>query len=93
MKFINLFIMLILILVFVTACNKQAAVKKDISKDTTQTEKTSETQESPKGVAGEVTPAQSSQITNVGISDQELADLEKELNEEFIEDVEEIGFE
>ena len=90
MKLIKLMIILIIVMILVTGCGKQAIKK---------TSKTVESKDSTvQPIKEEVKTVTETKTVveeglDLGVTSDELDELEKEFNDEFVEDIEILGFE
>ena len=95
MKFTKLLVIILIIsLVLAVGCNKQAAKKETAANNAEPTETASENTETAPAQEPDKEQIQETQTgsADLGISDQELADLKSELNEDVVEDVDTIAF-
>ena len=93
MKLVKLIIILIIVMILVTGCGKQAVKK------TSKTVETNENTAQPiqeKAVVKTVTETKTAieeEPLDLGVTSNELDELEREFNDEFVEDIDILGFE
>ena len=90
MKLIKLIIILIIVMILVTGCGKQA-VKKTSKTVETNDNTVQPVKEEVKTVTETKTVVEEG--LDLGVTSDELDDLEREFNEEFVEDIDILGFE
>jgi len=90
MKLIKLIIILIIVMILVTGCGKQA-----IKKTSKTVESKDSTVQPIKEEVKTVTETKTAveEGLDLGVTSDELDDLEREFNEEFVEDIDILGFE
>ena len=90
MKLIKLMIILIIVMILVTGCGKQA-----IKKTSKTVESKDSTVQPIKEEVKTVTETKTAveEGLDLGVTSDELDDLEREFNEEFVEDIDILGFE
>ena|SRR3989344_4290986 len=97
MKLIKLIIILIIVMILVTGCANERRLKsKAPVEDIEKVQETTVTEDKTPAKSNTPTETMVTETTNeidLGVTNDELEDLENEFNNEFVEDIDILGFE